>query len=958
MAMRFASSPRVIALLVLITVLAIVGILDHSERERFRQTSRAGVLAQLSATRAKLEGALNARLFLTQGIAAQVSARPELGEAEFEELAPIILAGRTGIRAIQLAKNTVVSHIYPREGNFAAQGLRLLEMPEQRAAVERALETRQTVVAGPVELVQGGVAFVSRTPIYLTQPKGAWKRDSYWGLATILIDTETVLREAGLFDAAALQYSLRGKDGLGAHGAVFFGDPATFSADPVLLNVSLPNGGWELAAIPVGGWSSLSPRVWTLRISGGLLAVVASALAFVGMRHQTGLRDREERLRLLLEVTQRLTAGLALNTVLSAIAEAAAVVFKGQVLFRVVDGDDLVLMGGTTVARKANLKERLRMGESLSGHVAATGEPLIIADSLADARLIREHRAYVPDGMAMMCVPIRFGSTVLATLAIYRERGYRFGKKDLAHALTLAEQAAIAIRNARLYEETEEALRQQRQFLRQVIDIDANTIFAKDRQGRFTLVNQALADIYGTTVENLVGKTDADFNPNAEEVARFRRDDLQVMDSLKELSVPEARLTDAQGRVRWMQVVKRPIFGRDGTASQVLGSATDITERKRVEDALRASERTLLELIDNMPIAVYVCDASGVIERYNRRAVELWGREPVRGSDRFGGSYKRYTVDGRHVARSAGPMAQVLRTGMPVSNQELVIERPDGSRRTVMVNGIPLRDRQGTVTGAICCLNDVSEVKQAEREAQQQRQLLTHLTRVATLGELSGALAHELSQPLTSILTNAQAALQFLAREPTDLAELREILSDIVDADRRAGEFIHRFRVLLRREETPRQPVDLNEVTSEVLRLLHSELIAHGVTVTTHLAPGLPKVNGDVVALQQVFMNLMINACDAMRLNEALERQVTITTSLDGDGAMRVAIADRGVGLPTDGIERVFEPFFTTKAHGLGLGLVICQSIVAAHGGHLWGTNNADRGATFSFTLPAQNGAD
>ena len=957
--MRFASSPRVVALLVLITVLAIVGILDHSERERFRQTSRAGVLAQLSATRAKLEGALNARLFLTQGIAAQVSARPELGEAEFEELAPIILAGRTGIRAIQLAKNTVVSHIYPREGNFAAQGLRLLEMAEQRAAVERALETRQTVVAGPVELVQGGVAFVSRTPIYLTQPKGAWKRGSYWGLATILIDTETVLREAGLFDhAAGLQYSLRGKDGLGAHGAVFFGDPATFNADPVLLNVSLPNGGWELAAIPVGGWSSLSPRVWTLRISGGLLAVVASALAFVGMRHQTGLRDREERLRLLLEVTQRLTAGLALNTVLSAIAEAAAVVFKGQVLFRVVDGDDLVLMGGTTVARKANLKERLRIGESLSGHVAATGEPLIIADSLADARLIREHRAYVPDGMAMMCVPIRFGSTVLATLAIYRERGYRFGKKDLAHALTLAEQAAIAIRNARLYEETEEALRQQRQFLRQVIDIDANTIFAKDRQGRFTLVNQALADIYGTTVENLVGKTDADFNPNAEEVARFRRDDLQVMDSLKELSVPEARLTDAQGRVRWMQVVKRPIIGKDGTASQVLGSATEITERKRVEDALRASERTLLELIDNMPIAVYVCDASGFIERYNRRTVELWGREPVRGSDRFGGSYKRYTVDGRHVARSAGPMAQVLRTGMPVSNQELVIERPDGSRRTVMVNGIPLRDRQGTVTGAICCLNDVTEVKQAEREAQQQRQVLTHLTRVATLGELSGALAHELSQPLTSILTNAQAALQFLAREPTDLAELREILSDIVDADRRAGEFIHRFRVLLRREETPRQPVDLNEVTSEVLRLLHSELIAHGVTVTTHLAPGLPKVNGDVVALQQVFMNLMINACDAMRLNEALERQVTITTSLDGDGAMRVAIADRGVGLPTDGIERVFEPFFTTKANGLGLGLVICQSIVAAHGGHLWGTNNADRGATFSFTLPAQNGAD
>src|SRR5262245_21179211 len=193
--MKFAAFwPYVAAFLVLITVLAIVGVFDHSEQERVRETSRAGVLAHLSATRAKLEGALNARLFLTQGIAAQVSARPELGEAEFAELAPIILAGRTGIRAIQLAKNTVVSHIYPREGNLAAQGLRLLEVPEQRAAVQSAIETGETVVAGPIDLVQGGVAFVSRTPIYLTLPNGALTRGRYWGLATILIDTQTVLR--------------------------------------------------------------------------------------------------------------------------------------------------------------------------------------------------------------------------------------------------------------------------------------------------------------------------------------------------------------------------------------------------------------------------------------------------------------------------------------------------------------------------------------------------------------------------------------------------------------------------------------------------------------------------------------------------------------------------------------------------------------------------------------------
>jgi PAS domain S-box-containing protein len=761
---------------------------------------------------------------LTQGLAAQVSARPELGEAEFADVAPIILAGRTGIRAIHLAKNTVVSHIYPREGNFAAQGLRLLEVAEQRAAVERALETRQTVVAGPVHLVQGGVAFVSRTPIYLTQPKGASEHGSYWGLASILIDTETVFREAGLLDhAAGLQYSLRGKDGLGAQGAVFFGDATTFNADPVLLDVSLPNGGWQLAAVPVGGWSSLSPRTWTLRISGVSLAVVAAALAFVGMRHHAGSRDREERLRLLLEVTQRLTAGLALKTVLSAIAEAAAVVFRGEVLFRVVEGDQLVLMGGTLrVARKGVLKERLRIGESLSGHVAATGEPLIVGDSLADARLIREHRAYVPPGgMAMMCVPIRFGSTVLATLAIYRKRGQRFGKKDLAHAMTLAEHAAIAIRNARLYEETEEALQEQRQFLRQVIDIDANCIFAKDRQGRFTLVNQAMADIYDTTVENLVGKTDADFNPNAEEVARFRRDDLQVMDTLKELSIPESRLTDAQGRVRWMQVVKRPMIGKDGTARHVLGSAADITERKR-----------------------------------------------------------------------------------------------------------------------------------AEMEAQQARQELAHVARVSTIGELAASLAHELNQPLTGALANARAALHMLKATPPDLVEIRNTLSDIADDNKRAGEVIRRLRGLLRKGEVQFGLLDLNGLIRDVAKLLTSDAIIRSITVRLELDPDPLFVSGDGVHLQQVVLNLLLNAMDAMVECAKDGRVIIVRTENTEVDTVHVSVQDTGTGLRQGAQQLVFEPFYTTKPSGVGMGLAISKSIVQAHGGRIWVTDNETAGATFHFSLP------
>jgi C4-dicarboxylate-specific signal transduction histidine kinase len=161
------------------------------------------------------------------------------------------------------------------------------------------------------------------------------------------------------------------------------------------------------------------------------------------------------------------------------------------------------------------------------------------------------------------------------------------------------------------------------------------------------------------------------------------------------------------------------------------------------------------------------------------------------------------------------------------------------------------------------------------------------------------------------------------------------------------------MRALLRGSATPRQPLDVNEVTTEVLRLLQSELIISGVAVTAEMADALPRVDGDRVALQQLLLNLILNACDAMRVDDAAERRIAITTSSDGDRAVRMAIADRGSGLPTEDPERVFEPFFTTKAHGLGLGLVICRSIVAAHGGHLSAANNPDRGATFTVVLPA-----
>lgn len=244
-----------------------------------------------------------------------------------------------------------------------------------------------------------------------------------------------------------------------------------------------------------------------------------------------------------------------------------------------------------------------------------------------------------------------------------------------------------------------------------------------------------------------------------------------------------------------------------------------------------------------------------------------------------------------------------------------------------------------------------AERRRAEQEAREQRRELAHLTRVATIGELSGALAHELNQPLTAILSNAQAAQRLLAREPVNLPEIRDALQDIAAEDLRAGAVIQRLRAMLRKDSKELEPLDLSEIAWEVLILAHGDLITRNVSVATRLAPGLPNVRGDRVQLQQVLLNLVLNACEAMSATAPGERRLTLTAAHEAEG-VHLSIEDHGAGIPPGAMDLIFEPFYTTKAHGLGLGLAISRSLLAEHGGRLWATAGERGGATFHVLLP------
>jgi signal transduction histidine kinase len=241
---------------------------------------------------------------------------------------------------------------------------------------------------------------------------------------------------------------------------------------------------------------------------------------------------------------------------------------------------------------------------------------------------------------------------------------------------------------------------------------------------------------------------------------------------------------------------------------------------------------------------------------------------------------------------------------------------------------------------------------QAEREAARLRQDLAHIGRVSAMGELTASLAHELNQPLTAILNNAEVALQHLDASPLNLVGLREILADIVADDKRAAAVIHRLRALVRKGELAHVALDINDVVAEVAQLVRNDVVLRKVPMTVDLAPDLPGIRGDRIQLQQVVLNMVLNALEAMVEPNGRDRALAIRTARAGDAAVMITVEDSGVGIDVDDVEQMFEPLYTTKPEGLGMGLAIARTIVHAHGGQLRAGNNTAGGATFGFTLP------
>jgi len=372
----------------------------------------------------------------------------------------------------------------------------------------------------------------------------------------------------------------------------------------------------------------------------------------------------------------------------------------------------------------------------------------------------------------------------------------------------------------------------------------------------------------------------------------------------------------------------------------------DVTAQKDVDDLFRLATESSLS-------GVVLVNEQGHIMLVNSQVEKLFGyqREELVGRSVDVLVPERFAM--QHPAHRAKFIATPTTRAMG-AGRELFARRKDGSEFPVEIGLNPIQTPDGIVV--LTTVVDITARKMAEAEALQNREEIGHLSRVAAMGELAASIAHELNQPLSGIVSNAGAGQRFIDRGDVSLEELRELLADISADGRRAGDVIRGIQSMVKKGASTKKQVNLNDLVMNVVQMVHPNAMLHSCELGTFLDPDSPAIEGDPVQLQQVLLNLIINAFDAMRDTPTSRRKVVIATERNEHNAIRTSVRDYGTGIPEEVRERMFEQFFTTKGKGLGMGLAIVRSIVKSHGGTIAAENVRDGGARFHFTLPAKSG--
>ena len=581
--------------------------------------------------------------------------------------------------------------------------------------------------------------------------------------------------------------------------------------------------------------------------------------------------------------------------------------------------------------------------ETLLRHVLQSRESVILDDAATPNPFSTDPYIAQRHARSLFCVPLMNQAKFIGALYLENNRAPRvFAPARSAVLKLLASQAAISLENGRLYRDLAE--RESR--IRRLVDANIVGIITWELEGRILEANDAFLTMVGYDREDLVAGR-----------LHWRNLTPPEWRDRDERLIPELKMSGT------LQPFEKEYLRKDGSRVPVLvgvaafeepGSrgvafVLDLTERRRAEQALREHEREAGLILDTIPGLVATLTPAGEVEAVNHELVQYCG-QPLEAMKEWG---TNGTVHSEDLPGIVPLFAQAISSGQPY-DFEARIRRFDKVYHWCQIRGLPLRDSNGKIIRWYVLLSDIDDRKRAEDATDKARSELAHVARVTTLSALTASVAHEVNQPLSGIVTNASTCLRMLDSTTPDIDGARETARRTIRDANRASAVVTRLRALFSKREFTLESLDLNEVAREVVALSLNDLQRNRIILQSEFGDGLPVVTGDRIQLQQVILNLLRNASDAMAALQDRPRHLLIKTEREERGDnVRLTVRDAGVGLSAQSLDSLFDAFHTTKSGGMGIGLFISRSIIERHQGRLWAEpNQGCPGATFSFSLP------
>lgn len=937
--MRSPLSPYIAAVCSAGLLIAGVWALAQSEIQRNRQQIRTDVLLQLSSKRARLESALNSRLFITRGLVAYVSNHPDVTPEEFERLAKVMVSEQTGIVNIQLAKDNIISHLYPLQGHETALGLNLLEYSRSQKIVPQIIQSKSTLVEGPTALVQGGTALISRTPIFLDSPNSP-EEGAYWGLVAIIIDPQVLFTDAKLFPKTKpiatppgrkstltrsrfstpipVQYAIRGQNGLGSQGAVFFGNPDLFNRNPVLLEVSLPNGSWEMAAIPLEGWPVSQPIGWLYSLC-GFLAFSCGLSTFIWVRKPWEMELAVERATSALQKSQEryaIAVAGANDGIWDWDLKTQEIYFSPRWKSAIGCHSEEIGSNPDEWFSRIHPDDLERVESDIQAHLKGRSPHL-----QTEYRILHNNGSYLwmlVRGMAVRDadgIPYRFaGSQTDITDRLRAREALRISQEKFSKAFR-ASPDAIAL-----------------------------TTLA---EGRYIEVNDRFLEMSGFEWAEVIANNSINLN-----IWVYEAEQKTCIEELQ----TQGRVIDREIHFRMKSgEIRVGLFCAESIVLEgvpcVVSITRDITDRKQYEEKLYHTTSELQAIFKALPDLYFKLANDGTILDYQAGKISDLYLPP----EQFLGR-KIHEVLPSNVSQTFVEAQSEVKENRNLVYREYSLQISD-HLKYFEARLLPLLENQ-----IIIIVRDITSRKQTEIMLHQAKEAAEAANQAKSM--FLANMSHELRTPLNAIVGYSE----ILEEEAEDIGipdfipdlkkiqfagkHLLSLINDILDLSKiEAG----KMDIYL-------ETFDVSEIIEAVVATIHPLVQKNGNHLQVNAPPHLGQMYSDLNKVRQVLLNLLSNAAKFTK-----NGTITLEVRLIPDRVfppnsppdwIEFRVIDTGIGMTSDQMEQIFnaftqaDPSTTRKYGGTGLGLAIGQRFCEMMGGAIAVSSELGSGSTFTVRLP------